>query len=526
MLLRVPVVSICSFLLALSNASPARLPKRQDPRAATGILRADFFRALVSDSNYGTHTKVKTADGVPLKVGIIGAGAAGLYAAMLLDSLGIDYDIHEGSGRIGGRIYTYRFDQKAWDKATPDEPDYYDYYDVGAMRFPPMTTGYMERIIGHHNWSLIPYINSHPNVAKKDNVVQIPYIFNTSLTLRLFNNVMAFNNESTSPDRFDVELLRNNVSDPFNSLNSSNVFSQATDEFMSALSDPDKDLSTKGWDHLMDYDSLSVRAYLLSQGFTMDEIDWLETMNDATGHYDMYSLPQSILEEWVFQSAGFANWTCIRGGMDMITKGMTLVLKSKPKMHNKVTDIRAGSKGALKVIVNHTVEHEYPHVISTVPLGPLQAINMTELKLGYFRNNAIRTLNYDPSTKIGIKFKTRWWENLTSGAFQGGQSFTDLPIRRAVYPSYGLKIKDAPGTMIASYVWGQDASRLGAYLNAHNTKTQAPFQPEGFEELTELTLRDMAALHNVSYQFLRYNFNTMGWTEYGVQIDLVKPVPQ
>lgn len=57
--------------------------------------------------------------------------------------------------------------------------------------------------------------------------------------------------------------------------------------------------------------------------------------------------------------------------------------------------------------------------------------------------------------------------------------------------------------MIASYVWGQDASRLGAYLNAHNNKTQAPFQPEGFDELTELTLRDLAALNNISYHFLR-----------------------
>lgn len=111
--------------------------------------------------------------------------------------------------------------------------------------------------------------------------------------------------------------------------------------------------------------------------------------------------------------------------------------------------------------------------------------------------------SYDPSTKIGIKFKTRWWEDLPSGVFQGGQSFTDLPIRRAVYPSYGLNVTDAPGTMIASYVWGQDASRLGAYLNAHNPKTQAPFQPEGFEELNELTLRDLAALNNVSYDLLR-----------------------
>jgi NADPH-dependent 2,4-dienoyl-CoA reductase/sulfur reductase-like enzyme len=130
MLLRVLVVPICSFLLAPSTASPTRHTIRQDSNAApaTGSLRADFFKEIIGASNYSNHSKVKTPDDVPLKVGIIGAGAAGLYAAMLLDSLGIDYDIHEGSDRIGGRIFTYRFDQEAWDNSTPDEPDYYDYY--------------------------------------------------------------------------------------------------------------------------------------------------------------------------------------------------------------------------------------------------------------------------------------------------------------------------------------------------------------------------------------------------------------
>lgn len=63
-----------------------------------------------------------------MKVGIIGAGAAGLYAAVLLDSLGIEYDIIEASDRVGGRIYTYRFNETAWLNSTPDDPDYYDYF--------------------------------------------------------------------------------------------------------------------------------------------------------------------------------------------------------------------------------------------------------------------------------------------------------------------------------------------------------------------------------------------------------------
>ena len=40
---------------------------------------------------------------------IVGAGVSGLYIAMMLDSLGIKYEILEGSGRIGGRLYTHYF---------------------------------------------------------------------------------------------------------------------------------------------------------------------------------------------------------------------------------------------------------------------------------------------------------------------------------------------------------------------------------------------------------------------------------
>ena len=42
------------------------------------------------------------------KVGIIGAGIGGLYAAYLLQKLGIDYEILEAGSRLGGRLYTHR----------------------------------------------------------------------------------------------------------------------------------------------------------------------------------------------------------------------------------------------------------------------------------------------------------------------------------------------------------------------------------------------------------------------------------
>ena len=56
-------------------------------------------------------------DGLP--VCIIGAGAEGLYTAMILESLGISYDLVEASDHVGGRLFTY----KGFKNAEP-----YDYF--------------------------------------------------------------------------------------------------------------------------------------------------------------------------------------------------------------------------------------------------------------------------------------------------------------------------------------------------------------------------------------------------------------
>lgn len=63
------------------------------------------------------------------RVAIVGAGATGLYLAMMLKHLKINnVDIYEASDRIGGRCFTYSF---------PDDKDCpHNYYDIGAMRIP------------------------------------------------------------------------------------------------------------------------------------------------------------------------------------------------------------------------------------------------------------------------------------------------------------------------------------------------------------------------------------------------------
>ena len=73
----------------------------------------------------------------PFKVGIIGAGVAGLFTAMIFDYLNeeyhtnVEYEIMEcnDKSRLGGRLYTHYFTEAK-----------HDYFDVGAMRFPDIGT--------------------------------------------------------------------------------------------------------------------------------------------------------------------------------------------------------------------------------------------------------------------------------------------------------------------------------------------------------------------------------------------------
>ena len=62
----------------------------------------------LSDMKKVLHNPAPTVD---LPVCIIGAGMAGLYTAMIFESLGIPYQIIDADTRqrVGGRLFTYHF---------------------------------------------------------------------------------------------------------------------------------------------------------------------------------------------------------------------------------------------------------------------------------------------------------------------------------------------------------------------------------------------------------------------------------
>ena len=92
------------------------------------------------------------------RICIVGAGVAGLYIAMILDSLeipGLMYDILEASERIGGRAYTHYFSDKK-----------HDYYDIGAMRFRQIKI--MDRTFKLFEMLQLPMIDYYLDTGTKD----------------------------------------------------------------------------------------------------------------------------------------------------------------------------------------------------------------------------------------------------------------------------------------------------------------------------------------------------------------------
>lgn len=162
--------------------------------------------------------------------------------------------------------------------------------------------------------------------------------------------------------------------------------------------------------------------------------------------------------------AGEIEWWCIEGGTEVLTKAMYKSLGEKPNVNTsqQVSAIykSKGTKPSEKTSMEVTilgqasfVPTKYSHVVSTIPLSCLRGVNLAGCELDYGQKTALRSLKYGTGVKVGIKFKTRWWQG-KSFKTQGGSSKTDRQSRVVVYPNYGVDgPADSPGVLIATYTW-------------------------------------------------------------------------
>lgn len=216
-----------------------------------------------------------------------------------------------------------------------------------------------------------------------------------------------------------------------------------------------------------------------------------ETLS-ATGLFDQ-SLTESVLDSLDFDYPQQpVEWCCIDGGGSLLVEKFLERIESKPQLGKQVTSIaidrsETNDHNMFVHVRSEPAPRKYSTVFNTTSLACMQRMDLSAAELHPAQKEAIRSLHYDTSAKVAVKFSYPWWR-VKCGVTAAGVASTDLPLRLCVYPSYNLSDgPDRPAVLLCSYTWAQDALRIGALVTDNS--------PHGEDELRDLIIRDLARLH-------------------------------
>ena len=376
------------------------------------------------------------ADGGRKRVVVIGAGLAGLVAAFELERRGHEPLLLEAQNRVGGRIHTLR-------DFAPGL-----YAEAGGMRIPAvheLTLSYCRSF----GLTLRPFVMDNPRT----------YVY-------LAGRRMRYEEADRDPARLPFALAEHERGRTYLEL-----WNEATREIREVYErEGDVALARIG----QQYGGSSLRDFLRSRGLSEGAIELYGIMSFREANMGASVVEQ--LREIVGRA--FEDMQEIAGGMDQLPQAFYRRLAGRVHFG---AHVHAVEQDEASVTVRYrTRAGEFSatgdHAVCTLPFGVLRHVDFRPaLSLGKYR--AIRSLNYNPSTKILLQFRRRFWEQ--DDGIVGGTTATDLPIRRIVYPSHDEPGEER-GVLLASYTWGQDAARWGA------------LSPD---DRIALALKDLAKIH-------------------------------
>ncbi len=459
-----------------------------------------------------------------LRIGIIGAGLAGLAAAFELRKTGADITIYEADEkRIGGRVYTYYFDQN---KRL--------YGELGAMRI-PVTHETVWHYINHFKLSTRPFVQRNENA--------FIYLKDT----RVRNDAEGINVMKYIYPKYC--LTEQERQTPWQQL----VYCGLESPMLPASAEARSELiQTKPWynDFILYWDWQSNRKIMESMGLSQGAIDLISSLSPLAGqnlycsyidiaqaNYQvslsyLYEIPggTSVLPYTFYNSLMNKNPAEDYPGISTECLGTVQI-----KRGSWVTGIyREKSQGGVVLGYGsgNTPDTQYDafdYVVSAIPFSTLRTIDINPLFSG-IKMQAIKEVNYIAAQKTLMLCNRRFWEEGgPEEQIVGGGSYTDLPITSIWYPSDHARhstkntrclrqghphdrlsipparqktLSGEPGVLIASYNYSLDSTRLSG------------LPPElRWQEIKE----EVEAVHGLPSGYLNdiaEDFETMNWNEH------------
>ena len=351
------------------------------------------------------------------KVVVIGAGLAGLVAALELKLQGHEVVVLEAQNRVGGRIYTLR-------SFAPGL-----YAEAGGMRIPrahDLTIRYCERF----GLELRPFVMGNPKAL-----------------VHLGGQRMTREEADRDPARLPFTLEgseRGRTADE--------LWESAVGDLRAMLAED----QVAGWDAIVrDYDQYSLYEFLRFKGWSRGAIEYFTVMNFLEA--DMHNAVVEVLREDL--GGAYVDMHEIAGGMDGLPNAFYARLQDDVRFGANVYAIDQDPDG---VTVHFKTEsgrysERAEHAIVTIPFSVLRTVEVVQ-PFSAGKRRAIRQLNYHASTKILFQVRHRFWED--DDGILGGGTVTELPVRRMNYPTPDPTT--TRGVLLASYTWGQDALQWGA----------------------------------------------------------------
>ncbi len=404
---------------------------------------------FAAESDYRGPVKL---EGAPrgTSVLILGAGLAGMVAALELRQAGYQVRVLEYNARAGGRCWTLRGGDTYTELGGAAQHCEFDpglYINPGPWRIP------------YHHHGILDYC--HRFGVALEPFVQVNY--NAYL-----HSQRAY---GAKPQR--IRHMQADFHGHVAELLAKAVNRDALDKSLSK-EDAEKVLQALASWGALDNDRRYAKSFESSnrRGFDVDPGAGLMPLPQPSTPGTFKELVDSGLwkflqvgGEYEFQSTLFQPV----GGMDMIAQAFQKRVGDLIRFNARVTEILQDDSGVTVAYVDRAWGREVmtaraDYCVCTIPLSVLSQIPMN---VGAEMAEAIGSVPYEASVKVGLQFKRRFWEQ--DEGIYGGITYTDLPIEKIGYPStdYG---RPGKGVLLGAYVWGPSAYELTAMAPADRVR--------------------------------------------------------